>query len=112
MVLMPGAFHKAGDTMAQNSAGEIVKKHSDGSRAVSVVQAADALFYDACGPDGLSVGVYDTQEQATSAANWAWDFLTERADLPRVTLMQLIVDKLRQQYPDDSAEVALGPTGE
>lgn len=91
---------------------EVVRSHPDGSDAVRVVKASAGLFYSACGPDGLSVGVYDRPEQAQSAANWAWDFLEERPDLSRLTLMQLIVDKLRYQYPDDTAEATLGPTGE
>lgn len=100
--------------MAQDdrSKQEIVHTHPDGSPSVRVTQASAGLYYTACGPDGLSVGVYDTAEQANSAANWARDFLIERPDLPRLTLMQLIVDKLRYQYPDDSAEASLGVTGE
>lgn len=91
---------------------DILETHSDGSEAVRVVQARDSLFYAASDPHGLCVGVYDDQDHARSAANWARDFLIERSDLSRLALMQLIVDKLTLQYPDDTAEAVLGPTGE
>ena len=90
----------------------ILDTHPDGAEAVRVVQASDKLFYAACDPTGLCVGVYDDRAHARSAANWARDFLIERSDLPRLAMMQLIIDKLRDQYPDDTAEAVLGPTGE
>lgn len=91
---------------------EILESHPDGTEAVRVVQALDSLFYAASDPQGLGVGVYDDRDHARSAANWARDFLIERPDLSRLALMQLIVDKLTLQYPDDTAEAVLGPTGE
>lgn len=91
---------------------EILESHPDGTEAVRVVQALDSLLYAASDPQGLCVGVYNDKDHARSAANWARDFLIERPDLSRLALMQLIVDKLTLQYPDDTAEAVLGPTGE
>lgn len=91
---------------------DILETHPDGSEAVRLVQARDSLLYAASDTHGLCVGVYDDKNHARSAANWARDFLIERPDLSRLALMQLIVDKLGLQYPDDTAEAVLGPTGE
>lgn len=88
---------------------DVVATHQDGRRAVVRLQAAGKTYYQALGPDGFSVGVYELQDQAESAANWAWDFLTEDPSVNRLTLMQLIIDKLKTQYPLDTADVTLAP---
>lgn len=90
---------------------EVVQIHPDGRRAVVTIRTAEKSYYHALGPDGLSVGVYDLADEARSAAEWAWDFLEENPTIKRITLMQLIVDKLIEQYPLDSADVTLAPKG-
>lgn len=90
----------------------VMQTHADGSPAVRRLQHADSTLYEALDSHGLCVGIYDNTDHAQSAANWARDFLLERPDLPRMALMQLIIDKLRWQYPDDTAEAVLGPSGE
>lgn len=99
-------------TQHDQTTNTILETHPDGNEAVRVVQASDRLFYAASDQSGLCVGVYDNEDHARSAANWARDFLIERPDLPRLAMMQLILDKLKLQYPDDTAEAVLGPTGE
>lgn len=91
---------------------DVVGTHPDGSPAVRSRVHSERTLYDALDTLGLCVGVYDNADHARSAANWARDFLLERPDLPRMAMMQLIIDKLRWQYPEDSAEVVLGPSGE
>ena len=96
----------------QNHAGsDVVEIHPDGRRAVTVVRTDGKTYYQALGQDGLCVGVYDLQDEARSAANWAWDFLQEDPGLRRLMLMQLIIDKLKEQYPLDAADVTLNPKG-
>jgi len=90
---------------------EVVQIHQDGHRAVVHLKTNENSFYEALGPDGLSLGVYNLQDEAVSAAQWAWDFLQEDPSIRRLTLMQLIMDKLKLQYPLDSAEVTLTPKG-
>ncbi len=90
---------------------EVAQIHPDGRRAVVVIRTAGKSYYHALGPDGLSVGVYDLADEAKSAAEWAWDFLEENPAIKRITLMQLIVDKLVEQYPLGSADVTLAPKG-
>lgn len=91
---------------------EVTQTHADGSPAVRRLQHAMGIMYEALDTHGLCVGIYDNADHARSAANWARDFLLERPDLPRMALMQLIIDKLQWQYPDDTAEAVLGPSGE
>ncbi len=91
----------------------ILETHPDGSTAVQHHRpGSDRPYFDAIDPNGLCLGVYDKDYHARSAAHWGREFLLERPDLPRMALMQLIIDKLRVQYPDDTAEAVLGPTGE
>lgn len=91
---------------------QVLETHPDGRPAVRSRVHSDRTVFDAMDTYGLCVGVYDTAHHARSAAHWARDFLMERPDLPRMALMQLIMDKLRWQYPDDTAEAVLGPAGE
>lgn len=95
-----------------NVARDTLETHADGSPAVQSRVHSDRTLYDALDTHGLCVGVFDNADHARSAANWARDFLLERPDLPRLAMMQLIMDKLRWQYPDETAEVVLGPSGE
>lgn len=88
---------------------DVVSTHPDGRRAVVEIRSEGTPYYQALGPDGFSVGVYQLKDQACSAAIWAWDFLKEDAALNRLTLMQLIIQKLTEQYPLDSADVTLAP---
>lgn len=90
---------------------EVVKIHPDGRRAVTTIRTNGKSFYQAIGPDGFSVGVYDLADEATAAAQWAWDFLEESPGLRRIALMQLIVEKLVLQFPLESSDVALAPKG-
>jgi hypothetical protein len=90
---------------------EVLEIHPDGHRAVISVRAKDKSYYHAFGPDGLSLGVYDISAEAASAASWAWDFLEEYPSIRRLTLMQLIMEKLKLQYPLESADVTLVPKG-
>lgn len=99
-------------TKQNNATQKAIEIHPDGHRAVVEVSREDKSYFEALGPDGFSVGVYDVSEVAVSAAHWAWDFLQEEPSIRRLTLMQLIVDKLKVQYPLDSAEVTLGPKDE
>ncbi|HEY9572646.1 MAG TPA: hypothetical protein VIR76_05935 [Pusillimonas sp.] len=87
---------------------EVVKIHPDGRRAVVCIRANGRSYYQAFGPDGFGVGVYDLSDEAEAAAQWAWDFLQEEPALRRLALMQLIVDKLKLQFPLESPEVVLG----
>lgn len=91
---------------------EVTETHPDGSPAVRRLLHKERSLYDALDTQGLCVGIYDNADHARSAAHWARDFLIERPDLPRMALMQLIIDKLRWQYPDDTSEAVLGPSGE
>jgi hypothetical protein len=93
----------------KHAEAEVVEVHPDGRRAVGCIRTQGRFYYQAYGPDGFSVGVYDVKDEALSAATWAWDFLEESPALGRLTLMQLIIDKLREQYPLDSADVTLSP---
>ena len=88
---------------------DIVDIHQNGRHAVVRVRAGGKRYFQAFGPDGLSIGVYDISDEAVSAAHWAWDFLQEDSALRRLTLMQLINDKLVLQYPLDAAGVTLAP---
>lgn len=88
---------------------EVVKIHPDGRRAVVQLRTEGKVFYQALGPDGFGVGVYNLADEASSAAQWAWDFLEEDPALRRITLMQLIVQKLAEQYPLDASDVTLSP---
>ncbi|SHI26513.1 hypothetical protein [Pollutimonas bauzanensis] len=88
---------------------QVLEIHPDGRRAVVVIKGNGKSYYHAFGPDGLSVGVYDVGDEAKSAAQWAWDFQEEDPAIRRLTLMQLIVDKLVLQYPLDAADVTLAP---
>ena len=90
---------------------EVLHKHPDGRRAVVSLRADGKSFYQALGPDGFGVGVYDLPDEAVSAAQWAWDFLEEDPSLRRLTLMQLIIEKLIEQYPLESSDVTLSPKG-
>ena len=90
---------------------EVVKIHPDGKRAVTTIRTNGKFYYQAIGPDGFSVGVYDLPDEATAAAQWAWDFLEESPGLRRIAMMQLIVDKLILQFPLESSDVALAPKG-
>jgi len=86
---------------------EVLKIHPDGRRAVVRLQGGGKSFYHAIGPDGFGVGVYDMLDEAEAAAQWAWDFLEENPNLRRLTLMELIIDKLKDQFPMESADVTL-----
>jgi len=90
---------------------EVMETHPDGRRAVVCLRANGRAYYQAFGPDGFGVGVYDVRDEASSAAQWAWDFLEEEPAIRRLALMQLIVDKLKQQYPLETSEVVLSPKG-
>src|SRR3546814_13766144 len=70
---------------------EVVKIHPDGRRAVVCIRANGRSYYQAFGPDGFGVGVYDLSDEAEAAAQWAWDFLQEEPAWRRLALMQLIV---------------------
>jgi hypothetical protein len=95
----------------QNQAQEVIETHPDGRRAVLATRLKEQQYYEALDPHGLSVGVYDVADEAVSAAHWAWDFLQEEPGLRRLTLMQLILEKLTLQYPLDAADVTLGTKG-
>ncbi|MBP6020255.1 MAG: hypothetical protein KA735_12245 [Burkholderiaceae bacterium] len=88
---------------------DVIATHPDGRRAVVRLQTHEKSYYQALGPDGFSVGVYNLTDEAESAAAWAWDFLSESPALNRLTLMQLIIDKLKEQYPLATAAVTLQP---
>jgi len=87
---------------------EVVEIHPDGRRAVVCIRANGRSYYQAFGQDGFGVGVYDLRDEASAAAQWAWDFLQEEPALRRLALMQLIIDKLKLQFPLESPEVVLG----
>ena len=96
----------------KNHAGkETVHIHPDGHRAVVLLRTNEKSYYEAYGPDGLSLGVYNRDDEAISAAQWAWDFLEDEPAIRRLTLMQLVMDKLTLQYPLESAQVTLAPKG-
>lgn len=90
---------------------EVVATHPNGRRATVLIKAKTKPYYEALGPDGFSIGVFDEKDEATSAAQWAYDFQEDDPTVRRLTLMQLVMDKLTQQYPLDSAEVTLAPKG-
>ncbi|HUG58212.1 MAG TPA: hypothetical protein VL002_08250 [Candidimonas sp.] len=94
-----------------HAARETVQIHPDGHRAVVLLKTKGKSYYETFGPDGLSLGVFDLSDEATSAAQWAWDFLQEEPAIRRLTLMQLVMDKLATQYPMESASVTLAPKG-
>src|SRR3546814_18806583 len=87
---------------------EVVKIHPDGRRAVVCIRANGRSYYQAFGPDGFGVGVYDLSDDAEAAAQWAWDFLQEEPALRRLALMQLIVEKLQLPFPLGSPECVRG----
>ncbi len=93
------------------AAKKIVATHPDGHRAVALIKAKEKSYYEAFGSDGFSVGVYNRNDEAASAAQWAYDFQEEDPTIRRLTLMQLVMDKLTLQYPLDSAAVTLAPKG-
>lgn len=96
----------------ENHAGkEVVEIHPDGRRAVVLLKTKGKTYYETFGPDGLSLGVFDLGDEAKSAAQWAWDFLEEDPTIRRLTLMQLVMDKLALQYPMDSAATTMGLKG-
>ncbi|NYT61040.1 hypothetical protein H0A66_01685 [Alcaligenaceae bacterium] len=90
---------------------EIVGTHPDGHRAVVLLKTKGKTYYEAFGPNGLSLGVYDFEDEAKSAAQWAWDFLEEEPAIRRLTLMQLIIDKLALQYPMDAVATTMSLKG-
>lgn len=95
-----------------NHAGkETVEIHPNGHRAVVLLKTKGKSYYETFGPDGLSLGVFDLSDEAASAAQWAWDFLEEDPAIRRLTLMQLVMDKLTLQFPLGSSKVTLAPKG-
>jgi hypothetical protein len=94
-----------------DAARQVVATHPDGRRAVVQIKVKAKPYYEAFGSDGLSVGVFDRNDEAVSAAQWAYDFQEEDPSIRRLTLMQLVMDKLTLQYPLDSAAVTLAPKG-
>ncbi len=90
---------------------EVVDIHPDGRRAVVLLKTRGKTYYEAFGPDALSLGVFDLGDEARSAAQWAWDFLEENPAIRRLTLMQLMIDKLALQYPMEAAKVTMGLKG-
>ncbi|HEY9279101.1 MAG TPA: hypothetical protein VIP51_03420 [Eoetvoesiella sp.] len=88
---------------------EVLKTHPDGTLAVCRLIVSGESYFEAVDPQGLSLGAYDTRDEAESAALWAWEFLQEDCTIKRLTLMELIMQKLRMQYPDESEEATLQP---